>query len=324
MNIRSARVETDLPGIMRIVNPYESRPVTIEKARSWFAYNTPGRVQLRLVAVDEEDAVIGYSVMIHDASTPARHFYAWLSVDAACRCQGIGSALWEASMEFLLAQGATRLGSEVLDHDAAGLDFAEKRGFTIDRHNYPSTLDLAVFDETPFLPGIAALEAQGIRFCALADFPDTPETRRKFYELNLAVVRDIPGEDWDFTAYPLFFKDHIVGAAWFRREGQLLAVDGDDFVGLGSVSLHPETHSAYNATTGVIRTYRGRKIALALKVLAARYARQHGALRVNTDNDSLNTPILAVNRKMGYEPRPGKYLLVRWLGENEPQVTSLF
>jgi hypothetical protein len=33
---------------------------------------------------------------------------------------------------------------------------------------------------------------------------------------------------------------------------------------------------------------------------------------VRTDNDSLNAPILAINQKMGYQPLPGQYFLVRW------------
>jgi GNAT superfamily N-acetyltransferase len=217
-------------------------------------------------------------------------------------------------------QGATRLGSEILDSDPSSLAFAEHRGFTIDRQHFYSTLDLKTFDEAPYLPGIAALEAQGLRLCSLADFPDNLETRCKFYELNLSVVRDIPGENWDYAAYPQFFEERILGAAWFRRAGQLLAVDGDTWVGFASVSLSPETQSAYNATTGVIRAYRGRKIAQALKIMAARYARQHGAQMIRTDNDSLNAPILAINRKMGYQPQPGTYLLVRWLVEKEQQA----
>ncbi len=102
----------------------------------------------------------------------------------------------------------------------------------------------------------------------------------------------------------------MIQAPWFRREGQLLAVDGDQWIGMAPVSLFPETHSAYNLHTGVLPAYRGRKIATSLKVLAARYARQNGALSILTDSNLRNAPILAINRKMGYKPQPGKYTLV--------------
>ena len=93
--------------------------------------------------------------------------------------------------------------------------------------------------------------------------------------------------------------------------------NGDTFAGFASVSLDLEAQSAYNATTGVTRAYRGRATGLVLKVLAARYARRCGAQRIFTDNDSLNAPILAINRKMGYQSQPGRYKLVLRLGKYE-------
>ena len=64
----------------------------------------------------------------------------------------------------------------------------------------------------------------------------------------------------------------------------------------------------------MIRDYRGRKIAQALKVLAARYARAHGMKKIRTDNDSLNAPMLAVNRKLGYRPLAGTFIMGKDLG----------
>jgi len=318
IRVRPVCLESDIPGIVRLLNACDPEdPTTIEELRSEIGHTAPGKITLRLVAMDKDEAITGYIYVVHSAEAPSRHFYIWVRVDPTLRNRGIGSVLWEAALDYLHVQGAIRIACAVRDSDPASLSFAEHRGFTIDRQHFYSTLDLTAFDETPYLPGISAIEAQGIRFCSLADFPETPETRRKFYDLNFSVVMDIPGEDWDYAAYPQFFNDRILGAAWFRREGQLLAVDGDNWVGFASVSLSPETQSACNATTGVTRAYRGRKIALALKVMAARYACQHGAQTIRTGNDSLNVPILTINRKMGYRPQPGTFLLVRWLKENK-------
>jgi hypothetical protein len=48
-------------------------------------------------------------------------------------------------------------------------------------------------------------------------------------------------------------------------------------------------------------------VALGLKLLAIRAARRHGARYLRTNNDSENAPMLAVNRKLGYQPAPGYY-----------------
>ncbi len=70
--------------------------------------------------------------------------------------------------------------------------------------------------------------------------------------------------------------------------------------------------------TGVVASYRGRKIALALKLLAIRYAWSHGAKTIRTHNDSLNAPMLAINRKLGYQPQSGKYRLRKEIAGQGP------
>ncbi len=316
MNIRPVRLDTDVSTVTRIYNACEpGYPTAENEIRRWIGLRSPRRIALHLVTADEQDSAVAVANCIHAAEAPHRHFYAWLGVNPGYRCRGVGSALWDVLLRFLREQNASEIASEVLDNDPASLNFAEKRGFSIQRHRFRSTLDLTRFDETPFLPAITALEAAGIRFCTLAEFPDNEENQRRYCELNWAAVQDIPGEDWDSSAYPQFFYNRILGAPWFRREGQMLAVDGDVWAGFAIVNLKPETHSAYNTTTGVVRAYRGRKIAQALKVMAARYARQHGALEISTDNDSLNHPMLAINRKMGYIAQAGKFSLISKLAE---------
>jgi RimJ/RimL family protein N-acetyltransferase len=88
--------------------------------------------------------------------------------------------------------------------------------------------------------------------------------------------------------------------------------DGEDWIGFTSLTLYPDREGAYNRIPSVLPSYRGRRIALALKFLAVRYARQHGATHLDTFNDSFNTSMLAVNRKMGYQPKPG----ICWLRRN--------
>lgn len=306
--IRDARIETDLPEIVRITNPYEDQPRTVDEMREWFQYIPPGRLHRRLVSVDENDAVTGCGGYVHEAHSPEGHFTAWVIVEPDCRGQGIGSALWDQLWEDLKANRATRLVSDVLDNDAQSLVFAQRRSFVIDQHYFSFELDLTTFDETPFLADIAALEASGIRFCALADFPDTIETRHKLYDLNESDAFENSNTSTPWT-YSIFEKA-VFQAPWFRRDGQLLAVDGNQWIGMAAVGLVPETHSAYNENSVVLRPYRRRKIATSLKVLAARYARENGAHKLLTDSNLRNAPILAINRNMGYKPQPGKYTLV--------------
>lgn len=59
--------------------------------------------------------------------------------------------------------------------------------------------------------------------------------------------------------------------------------------------------------TGVEREYRGRGIALAVKVKSAEHAKNNGGEILRTFNDSTNDRILRVKQRMGFTPRPGSY-----------------
>src|SRR5439155_22098517 len=100
----------------------------------------------------------------------------------------------------------------------------------------------------------------------------------------------------------------------FLAAGQILALDGDRMVGLAAIGQAADKpDAAFNAFTGVDPAYRGRGIATALKLLGVRHARRLGARYVWTDNDSTNAPMLAINRKLGYRPRPGQLRVERAL-----------
>lgn len=317
MRVRLADQTTDIEGIAQVVNSFEQTPVEHEMVRQWFAYAPTGRIVHRIVATVGDDRVAGYGVAVHEAWQPDGEFYAWVGVLPGHRGQGLGRRLADNVADFLSGQHVSRLKSEVRDDDDVSQKFAQRAGFRHSLHLYASAIDVERFDETPFLGVLSDLEQQGIRFCSVADFGDDAPTRARLHALNTITSRDIPGAEGPEIPFDDFEK-WVCGSTWYRPEGQLLAVDGDTWVGLCSIQLLPAAQKAYNVMTGVLPAYRGRKIALALKVLAIRYARRAGARTLDTNNASDNAPMLAVNRKLGYVPSPGKYLLVR-----EGQVAPL-
>jgi GNAT superfamily N-acetyltransferase len=307
--IRPANPECDYPRIVALFNMDEPEPYTVDQLKHWLR-DEPGRMYRIMVAANEAagDDVIGYSEVVRQKWDAPGQFAIWIGVYPQWRGQGIGSALYAEAEAFALAQGAANLKTDTRENDAAALRFLTKRGFAIDRHLFESTLDLEGFDEAPFSACIAALEDAGIRFRSLADFDNSPQARRKLYEVNRTTSQQTPGYSSVFMPFEEFEKE-VCGSEWFRPAGQLVAVDGEEFIALSAVRLYPESGGSYNLITGVLEPYRGRKIALALKLLAIRYARANGARSMRTHNDSQNAPMLAINRKLGYQPQPGKYFL---------------
>jgi GNAT superfamily N-acetyltransferase len=310
LTIREAHPETDYERIAALISNPNSEPMNAEKLRNWDKSNPTGQIRHRLVGVNDDGKIVAYGVaMRHAKDVNTQRFYAWVIVDDAHRQQGIGGQIYDAAKAVATEHGARELISETPENDPASLRFAEKRGYQMHKHTFASRLDLMTFDETAFAGIVETLEATGIRFSSLAAEGNTPEAQFKLYTLNNQTAQDNPTSD-DQEPFPVFeiFQHQVFNADWFHADGQILAIDGDKYVGLGAVGMGEGI--AYNAFTGVDKAYRGRGIAQALKLLTIRYAIAQGARCIETDNDSQNVAMLHVNRKFGFQPETGTYLLL--------------
>jgi RimJ/RimL family protein N-acetyltransferase len=66
--------------------------------------------------------------------------------------------------------------------------------------------------------------------------------------------------------------------------------------------------------TATGREYRGRGLALAVKLASTRWAAENGITQLVTTNDETNAPMLAINRRLGYRPAGRR---VEYLAERE-------
>jgi GNAT superfamily N-acetyltransferase len=310
MVIRPAVPESDFERLAGLLTLVEPEPVTAEMLAEWEARNPPGQIRQRLVAESPAGELVGYGIALHNAWAAVGHFYLWLTTHPDWRGRGLGRRLYDRLLAATQAHGAGHLISEVRDDQADSLAFAQRRGFTIERHLFESVLDLTTFDERPFAGLVAQVESLGIRFFSLAEAADYESAFRRLHALNYQLSLDDPAGDGTFPSYAEFHQI-LEGSSWFLPAGQILASDGDRFVGLAAVGYTAETNAMRNMITGVDRDYRGRKIAQALKLQAIRFASHFGATTITTSNDSQNGAILAINRKLGYVSRPGIYRLAR-------------
>ena len=147
----------------------------------------------------------------------------------------------------------------------------------------------------------------------LAELGDTDDNRRRYYEADYRAAQDIPGEDY-IQSWPEY-EVEVFGSEEYRPEGAYLALDGDQIIGVAHVMLDSEHDRMENLFTGVLREYRGRGIAQAMKLLTIKYAKQSGVSEILTENDSENAAMLAVNGKLGYKRWHGAYVLRATLSE---------
>lgn len=312
MNIsfRPLSLDDDGPRYVELLSTFYSDPVSVAQLREWESQFPKDGIKFRQLAVDARGEIIGRHQCWHMPYMLPHSYSVEIIVFPQYQRQGVGSRLYDQALAFANEQGAARLEAEVRDHMPNALRFGQKRGFEIDRHIFESTLDPAAFDETRFTGVIEMVRSRGIRLFPFADVGDTEENRFKLYELNKRNSLDIPGSEGTFPRFE-DFQRNVFGASWFRAAGQMLAADGDQWVGLSAVGYFKDTNSMYTMHTGVLKEYRGRQIALALKLLSIHYARACGASFMRTNNDSKNAPILAINQKLGYQPQPGWYRLLK-------------
>ncbi len=309
LTFRQADPQTvDYDRIAELINAAEGRNINADALRSWDASQTAEDLHKRYVACRDE-TVIGYGVNYNDATDATSRFLVWLTIDKPFRKQGYGGQFYLFLEQQAIAHGATGFGTECMDNDGDSLSFAEKRGYKIQRHWFASHLDLTSFDTERLLPIVESVREQGVRFTSLAAEGNTEAAQRKLFTLNSTAAQDNPGNRGEYQNTFENYRAKVLNAHWFRAAGQILAVIGEQFVGLAAVGFESDGVTATNAFTGVDRAYRGRKIAQALKVLAALYAQQAGAQVIITSNDSESVPMLAVNDRLGYVRQPGPYWL---------------
>lgn len=302
----------DFAGVVALLNTVNDEPMTAEQLEAIHGRFPATGLRHRMVAVDETGCIVGYANTSRTTNTPAGEFWFTLVTAPGARRQGVATALLAELEGWVRTQGGTRVVTGIPDDDRIALTFGQGRGFHVESIQLESSLDIPAFSEAPFAGVVEQVERSGIRFLTFADQPD----EAKLYELYKVTDLDSPGYlGLDPVLYPPFNQWHeeMFGDGRTLPEGIFIAANGERWVGCTILQKAGDQGGLYNEYTGVLREYRGRQIALALKLLATRFAKAYGAPYMTTKNNSKNGPMLAVNRKLGYVKVSGRAWLMREL-----------
>lgn len=229
--------------------------------------------------------------------------------------QGVGAALWQALCAQLQRLGAESARIDAQEHHPVAPGFLTRRGGVPDHWVFPSVLEVARFDPTPYAPLLGRLQARGVRLTTLAELraQPTPALNARLCALMNEIRRDVPRPE---PARPLsqqVFDDAILGDFGLLADGYFLAEHEGQFIGQSTLFSNGEGDDLFTGLTGVTRAWRGQGLATALKVRVIGAALAQGAARIVTDNASDNAAMLAVNERLGFvrQPATGSYQ-VRW------------
>lgn len=302
--------EPDMARIVGIVNGQSRAPITLAEALRIERGRRLEDKALRLMATTASGTIVGTGLGFSGIGTKPGEFDIKIRVDGPFQGQGAGRALYEAIEEWAIAEGATRLTAAVREVDQEALAWARRRGYAVEHHIFRSRLDLSRWSSAPFAPAVEKARADGFRFSSFAAEITGEESYERCYDFIGRLMDDMPGALGRTRAPYERWRNNFRTRPDMNPAGWIMTIEGDRWVSLSSV-VRREDGGFFTGFTGVERAYRGQGRALVTKVVALEYALSIGAGEISTENHSVNAPMLAVNRKLGYVAEPGTFHLVK-------------
>lgn len=234
--------------------------------------------------------------LVFPGMAAAPFLWADATVLPASRRRGIGSSLLRAVSERGRALGKQGLQLEVRDDDPDSVAFVEKRGYREIEREHEVVLDVSSLSEPPVID-----PPSGVTIVARAERPDL---ERQMFEVDREASGDVPGLASSIEQTFDEWRSFAIARPSRDPELTFLAIAGDRLVGLAYLDVMSGV--AYHSLTGVVRDWRGRGVASALKraQIAAAFARGYGELVTESQHE--NVPMRRLNEKLGYVPGPAR------------------
>lgn len=301
--------ENDYPRQVEIVDLiYPDSPGSVEMARfSDSIWDHQRHFKRRLLAESSTGHVVGWGEISHSPySFHPDKYRLSLFVDPAVQRHGVGSTLYARLIAELRERDAWLVRTDAKESQPHSVAFLTTRGFQDVQRAWESRLNVPAFDFTPFARAEARVTERGITLTTFAaEGPRDEHVRRAVYELDSLCTKDEPSVD-PITPRPYeqFVKDEYE-APNTLPEAFILAKDGSRYVGLSALGRNlTQPDVLGQGFTAVHPDYRGRGIAMAMKLRGLRYARDHGHREIRTHNNTRNGPMLRINEALGFVKQP--------------------
>jgi GNAT superfamily N-acetyltransferase len=286
------------PGYPRSISEWRTRDESLDRSK----------YHLQRYAFLEKNEVVGFGVVTHVTDMFHPHkFWIDLLVDPMLQGRGIGGAIYERLDGELRKLNAITAWSGSREDLPRLTGFYQRRGFAEKQIAWESRLDVSSVDLERFREYSENVLRQGITITNLAEArTEGQESLKKLHELVQIISADMPSPAaFTPTSYEQWEAFELKNPN-LQPEGYMIAKDGSKYVGLSTVwRIDKEPRGLVQGNTGVRREYRGKGIAVALKLRVIDFARRNGYVKVKTWNASDNAPMLAVNTKLGFKREVG-------------------
>jgi ribosomal protein S18 acetylase RimI-like enzyme len=289
-------------------------PPSAAELRAFDRAFDPARYSLRRFVAEEAGAVVGYAYYAHMPwAFDPRAYWASVRCDAAHRGRGIGRRLYEHVMGELARIGAQSVRMEAREADPIARGALERRGFVEEVRSSEYVLETGRANLEAFRGYAERAAAEGIEIISLPALKERdPAWLSKLHALHTAVIREIPLPDEPTERSPAELVDYLFNAPGSLPEACFIALHGDRYVGeciLYRIQEEGEEPELDHLVTGVDKEFRGRGVAVALKLRTIELAQKNGYAWITTWVESNNPSMLAVNEKLGFVRGEGLLVL---------------
>ena len=257
-----------------------------------------------------DNILIGVMYYSQGRDENSRTTFYTTNLDPTYNHNGYRNLLYNKMLEKIKKYNCNKLFTHIYDHP----NYKEhkksliKNCFKLVQTNREYSCDIRKIKTKKYFPLIEKLESKGIKFYdSKEEMSDWPDHYIKLEELIWAYSQDFPIPEGikhtrtpfdQFMKYCIDFEENCYGI-------EIIAVLNDKYIGSTDISVYPkaEPHKGWTGSLGVLRDFRRKGIATALKIKAIKGLLKKGVTEIRTDNEE-NNPMYKINIALGFKPVP--------------------
>tara|TARA_B100001750_G_scaffold214775_1_gene198153 strand:- start:90 stop:1055 length:966 start_codon:yes stop_codon:yes gene_type:complete len=233
-----------------------------------------------------------------------------LNLDPAYNNNGYRNLLFSKLLDKVKKFNCNLVHTSIYDHS----NYEEhkklliKKEFKLVQTNREYCCDIRKVNIEKYQPLIKKLESTGIKFYdSKYEMLDFPNHYKKLEELIWTYSKDFPIPDGiKHTRMP--FEHALKLQSDFEKNSygtEIVAVKNNKYIGSTDIRVYPkaEPHKGWTGGLGVIKEFRRKGIATAIKIKAFEKLLTRGVTEVRTDNEE-NNPMYKINVALGFKPVP--------------------
>jgi len=257
-----------------------------------------------------DNILIGLLYYVQGRKENSRTCFFNIILDPQFHNNGYRKLLYKEMLKKIKEFDGNKLFGHVYDHPnyKNHQNLLIKEGFSLVQTNREYSCEIEKINTKKYRPLIKKLELEGIIFYDSRDeMQNFTNHFQKLEELEWKLDQDIPIPDGvNHTRMPFNQWKKVCLDFYKNSYGvDIVAVKNKKYIGSTYLEVYPkaEPHKAWTGHLGVLREFRRKGIATALKIKAIEALLKKGVTEIRTDNEE-NNPMYKINVALGFKPVP--------------------